>query len=87
VTLLLTKRPSIDSPFYSTPFDGVIGEQGGRQGYGTVYKTTNTDKKFTITNQGDDVVTAKESGASNGSNYPNNKHANRLCSDECNTRN
>jgi hypothetical protein len=65
ITLLLVKKPTVDSPFYNTPFDGVLGEQGGRQGYGTIYKVENTDNRFIITNEGDEV-TAKESAASNG---------------------
>jgi len=37
VNLILIKRPSVSSPFYNMPFDGLLGQTGGRQGYGSVY--------------------------------------------------
>ncbi|VVB75550.1 Uncharacterised protein [uncultured archaeon] len=40
VNLILIKRPSISSPFYNMPFDGLVGATGGRQGYGSVYTNT-----------------------------------------------
>ena len=66
VELLLVKKPSVDSPFYSMPFDGVLGQTGGRQGYGSTYKNAvNSENLITISNFGT-KVTAFESGASNG---------------------
>jgi hypothetical protein len=49
VELLLVKKPSIDSPFYNMPFDGVIGTSNGRQGYGSMYRN-NDEKTITISN-------------------------------------
>ncbi len=37
INLILIKRPSVSSPFYNMPFDGLLGQTGGRQGYGSVY--------------------------------------------------
>jgi hypothetical protein len=64
VTLLLVKSPSVDSPFYSMPFDGLVGQQGGRQGYGTTY-TNNDTKNITLTSSGTPVTTYYNA-ASNG---------------------
>jgi len=41
INLILIKRPSVSSPFYNMPFDGLLGEIGGRQGYGSVYNNKN----------------------------------------------
>lgn len=64
ITLLLVKTPSVDSPFYSMPFDGLLGSTGGRQGYGSVY-TNENDKEITISNTGNRAYTFYNA-ASNG---------------------
>ena len=66
IELLLIKKPSVDSPFYSLPFDGLLGERGGRQGYGTIYLNKSQDNSdVTISNYGTRVYTFYNS-ASNG---------------------
>ena len=37
VEFLLIKNPPVNYPFYSIPFDGMIGFESGRNGYGTSY--------------------------------------------------
>ncbi|MFA5741408.1 MAG: hypothetical protein WC874_00875, partial [Candidatus Izemoplasmatales bacterium] len=41
VELLLVKKPTVDYPFYSMPFDGVLGKTEGRNGYGAAYSNEN----------------------------------------------
>ncbi|MFA5930873.1 MAG: hypothetical protein WC821_01015 [archaeon] len=64
ITLLQVKSPSINSPFYSMPFDGLLGSTGGRQGYGSVY-TNENDKEITISSTGNRAYTFYNA-ASNG---------------------
>ncbi len=64
IVLLLVKSPSVDSPLYRMPFDGPLGEVGGRQGYGSTYTNTN-DEQVAISTTGGEVNTF-ESGSSNG---------------------
>ncbi|MFA5361322.1 MAG: hypothetical protein WC290_02635, partial [archaeon] len=67
IQLLLVKTPSIDSPFYRIPFDGMLGESGnGRQGYGSTYNNLDTDVGgIKISNNGFSVNTF-DSAMSNG---------------------
>ncbi|MCX6800819.1 MAG: hypothetical protein NTZ73_01370 [Candidatus Diapherotrites archaeon] len=46
VELLLVKKPPIEYPFYSIPFDGVLGKENGRTGYGSVYNNENGELLF-----------------------------------------
>lgn len=67
IQLLLVKTPSVDSPFYRIPFDGMLGEGGnGRQGYGSTYNNLDTDAGgINISNNGFGVYTF-DSAMSNG---------------------
>jgi len=67
VELLLVKSPSIESPFYRMPFDGMLGQgSNGRQGYGSTYKNMDNDiGGIKLTNAGFTVNTF-DSGVSNG---------------------
>ncbi|MCX6803864.1 MAG: hypothetical protein NTY48_04825 [Candidatus Diapherotrites archaeon] len=65
ITLLLVKSPGVNSPFYSMPFDGLLGERGGRQGYGTAYKSgdVRSDAPITISNNDFKVYTFFDSAS------------------------
>ncbi len=67
IELLLVKSPSVDSPFYRMPFNGMLGSKGnGRQGYGLSYKNIDTDSGgIQVTNEGFGVNTF-DSAVSNG---------------------
>ena len=67
VELLLVKSPSVDSPFYRMPFDGMLGEKNnGRQGYGSAYKNIDVDfGGIQVTSTGFSVNTF-DSAMSNG---------------------
>lgn len=67
IQLLLIKSPSVDSPFYRMPFNGMLGNKGnGRQGYGSAYKNNDTDTGgISIANDGFGVSTF-DSAMSNG---------------------
>ncbi|MFA6065368.1 MAG: hypothetical protein WCW44_02100 [archaeon] len=64
IVLLLVKSPSVDSPLYRMPFDGPLGEVGGRQGYGSTYTNSNDERVAISTTDGE--VNTFESGSSNG---------------------
>ncbi len=67
IQLLLVKSPSVDSPFYRMPFDGMLGDKSnGRQGYGLAYKNIDADAGgIQISNDGFFVNTF-DSALSNG---------------------
>jgi len=66
VELLLIKKPSVDSPFYMIPFDGKLGEKGGRQGYGAIYQRGEGENDIEISNYNQNGVYTFYNAASNG---------------------
>jgi hypothetical protein len=67
IQLLLIKTPSVDSPFYRMPIDGMLGTKGnGRQGYGSTYKNIDADAGGILISNDEFLVNTFDSAMSNG---------------------
>jgi hypothetical protein len=51
ISFALLRKPEIGSPFYRMPFDGMVGYDSGRQGYGAYYFNLK-DTELVINNSG-----------------------------------